>query len=79
MPRYFLYIDNGTDLLHDPHGQEFDDVPAAHEEATRAARDLMAESLRCGRPIGMHRTVIIADENGIVQGEVAFKSAAGMD
>jgi len=75
MPRYFLHIQDGADLLHDPDGQQFANLEAAQDEAMHVARELMADSLRAGRPLGLARAIVIADENGIVLAEVTFKSA----
>lgn len=75
MPRYFLHVRNGSDLLQDPDGQEFDDLAAARQEATEAARILMAECLRSGQPLGLGKEMAIADENGVVVATVPFKDA----
>jgi hypothetical protein len=75
MPRYFLHVKDGSDLLQDLDGQEFDDLTAAKQEAIGAVRDLMAECLRCGRPLGLSRAMVIADENGATLAMVLFESA----
>ena len=75
MPRYFLHVKDRSSLLEDPDGQEFADVAAAKEEAAASARDLMAECLRAGSPLGLHREVIIEDERGASVASVAFAEA----
>jgi hypothetical protein len=79
MPRYFLHVKTGPDLLRDPDGQEFDDLTAARQEAIEAARDLMAECLRSGRPLNLGREMVLADENGDVVATVTFRAALPVD
>jgi hypothetical protein len=79
MPRYFLHVRDGSDLHQDPDGQEFDDLASAKQEAIEAAREVMAECLRCGRPLGLGRAMIIADENGVTVAEVSFETAVPHD
>lgn len=75
MPRYFLHIQNGTELVQDPDGQEFDDVAAAELEAAQCARELMADCLRSGQPLGLGRAMVICDEAGAIVARVFFASA----
>lgn len=75
MPRYFLHIQNGTELVQDPDGQEFDDVAAAELEAAQCARELMADCLRSGQPLGLGRAMVICDEAGAIVARVSFASA----
>ena len=79
MPHCFLHVRNGPDLLQDPDGQELADLAAAKEEAVAVARDLMAECLRSGQPLGLGRMMVIADENGDITYEVAFRAALPRD
>ena len=72
MPRYFLHVNERSALLVDPDGQECADLAAARQEATEAARDLMAERLRAGEPLGLHREMIIADEHGTTFATLSF-------
>lgn len=74
MPRYFLHVQDGFDLLEDPEGAEFQDVAAAEHEAAQAARDLMAERLRSGAPLGLRREMVICNETGAVISTVPFAS-----
>jgi hypothetical protein len=75
MHRYFLHIRNGTELLADHDGQEFDDVAAAEQEAAQSARDLMAECLRLAQPLGLGREMVICDDAGSVVAKVPFAKA----
>jgi hypothetical protein len=75
MPRYFLHVNQGTDVAKDLEGEEFDDLAAARQEAAGAARDLMASDLRSGQPLGLNRSIVITDESGDTIAEVSFKDA----
>jgi hypothetical protein len=75
MPRYFLNILDGIELINDPDGEEFEDLAAAEQEALQGARDLMAECLRAGAPLGLGREMVIADEDDTVVATVPFASA----
>lgn len=82
MPRYFLHFKEGPDhfkegpdVIIDPEGQEFADLSAAHHEAAEVARDLMAERLRSGQPLGLGHEVIIANEYGDALATVVFQAA----
>ena len=75
MTRYFLHVQDGSDMLEDPCGQNFDDLAAAEREAAAAARDLMAEALRCNEPLGLQRMMLINDEEGHTISTVAFTAA----
>jgi hypothetical protein len=70
-----LFLARKGRLLQDPDGQELADLAAARQEAAAAARDLMAESLRAGRPLGLDRAMVVADENGGHVAEVSFEAA----
>jgi Domain of unknown function (DUF6894) len=75
MTRYFLHVQDGSDMLEDPCGQIFADLAAAEREAAAAARDLMAEALRCNEPLGLKRMMLINDEAGHTVSTVAFTAA----
>jgi hypothetical protein len=49
MPRYFLHIRSGEELIPDDEGAEFEDLAAATDEAVLACRELAIEEIRsCG-------------------------------
>ena len=75
MTRYFLHVQDGSYILEDPCGQNFADLAAAQREAAAAARDLMAEALRCDKPLGLQKTMLIKDEAGHTVSTVAFTAA----
>lgn len=79
MPHYFLHVKDRSGLLLDPEGEQLDDLAAAQQEAAAAARDLMAECLRNGEPLGVHREVIITDNNGDTVATVSFSTALPME
>src|SRR5262245_58711544 len=62
--RYFLHIFTGSNVISDPEGAEFDDLAGAEAEAVLSARDLIAEALRCGRPVRRHWQARVASAAG---------------
>jgi hypothetical protein len=75
MSHYFFHIQDGSNVLEDPDGQECNNLADAQSEAIASARELMAEDLRAGKPLGLHRAIVIANENGAVLTEVSFQAA----
>jgi hypothetical protein len=71
---YFLHIVTDAERIIDPEGQAFADLAAAGEEASQNARDLMAEELRCGRPVPWGWRVQIADQSGAIVQVIRFAS-----
>ncbi len=82
MPTYFLHLHDGADRFDDPQGTSFVSLAAARAEAERAAREMMAENLREGRPLD-HQEIHIADAQGRVLEVVRFsdvlRQAGGID
>jgi hypothetical protein len=72
----FLHV-CGSDgaLTEDPDGEEFDTLDHAKVEARAAARELMADALRADQPIGLDRTIEIANEHGSIVASVRFRDA----
>src|SRR5262247_3604182 len=64
--RYFIHIVTEKERLVDHDGGEFTDLSSARVEASQSARDLMAEELRCGRPVPFSWQVQVADTDGNV-------------
>jgi hypothetical protein len=79
MPHYFLHVKDASGVLQDPDGQECDDLAAARQEAIEAARDLMAECLRLGQPLGLSRQMAIGDESAEIISTVPFKAGLQSD
>jgi hypothetical protein len=75
MARYFLHVKDRSNVVQDPDGQELDDLAAAKEEAAAAARELMAEALRAGEPLGLHREMHIEDDHGLTVASIPFSEA----
>jgi len=70
--RYFIHIITDQERLADFDGGEFRDLACAREEASQSARDLMAEELRCGRPVPFTWRVQVADEGGKILLTLSF-------
>jgi hypothetical protein len=69
---FYLHIRDGEMLIADVEGQEFPDVTAAHAEAVRSAREMLAEKVRLGEIVDGQK-IEIADEAGDVVDVVPFK------
>lgn len=74
MPRYFLNIRDGSDLIEDQEGSLLPDIEAACREALAAARDLFAEKVSAGEVVD-GQLFEITDENGIVRARMPLKEA----
>src|SRR5436305_4609612 len=74
MPRFYLDILNGRQVLEDPDGQAFADVQAAMLEAAATARDLVAHGLLRNEDLS-DRCVLIRDDAGETVACVPFRSA----
>ena len=70
--RYFIHIITHEERIIDPDGGEFADLASARAEASQSARDLMAEELRCGRPVPFAWKVQVADDEGNVRVSLPF-------
>ena len=49
MPRFYMNIRHGDELLADDEGQEFSSLDEARAEAVMSARELMAEKVASGK------------------------------
>jgi len=74
MPRFYLDVLNGGEVLEDPDGQAFADVQAAIAEAAAMARDLVAHGLLRNEDLS-DRCVLIRDDAGETVARVPFRSA----
>jgi hypothetical protein len=63
MERFYFYIKENGRLVPDDEGLELVNRDAALEEATQAARDLLAECIRAGRPSDVE-SILVVDESG---------------
>jgi hypothetical protein len=73
--RFYLHIYGPNCALEDDEGYELPNAEAAREEAIKSARELMAESLRFGRPMGRNCFFRILDEGGHTVADVPFADA----
>jgi len=64
MPRYYLYIQRGDQLLQDPDGIECPNIEAARAEAVTGIRDILPEAIKRGADDGLDDVLVIADESG---------------
>ena len=64
MPRYVLHVQDGSHILENYVGQDFDLLAAAERGAAAAACELMAEALRWGKPLGRQKKMLINNEAG---------------
>ena len=69
---YFIHVVTDQERIIDPEGAAIPDLHAAKEEAAQSARDLMAEELRCGRPMPVGWRVQIADTSGTIVHAIQF-------
>ena len=72
VPRFFLHIRSGEELIEDPDVSELRDLDEARAEAIAGARDLLAEQLRLGKPLDGQR-IEIYDEAGQLLATIPFR------
>jgi hypothetical protein len=63
MARYYFHIKDGADLIKDQEGTELATPDAARVQALRSARELWADAIKSGKPLGAD-ALIVADEQG---------------
>jgi predicted O-methyltransferase YrrM len=78
MPRYFLHIRDGDELIPDEEGSDLPDLDAAREEAIQGARDILAEKIRTGDPLDGEK-IEICDAQGHVLAVIPFRSMINLD
>lgn len=71
MPRFFFQSRFQDQTYLDPEGSDLPDLTAAMAEATRSAREMMADELRRG-PLTPGCSFDIVGEDGVVLATVAF-------
>jgi hypothetical protein len=74
MARYHINLFNDADIM-DEEGQEFVDLPAAHTEAMRSAREVIADHVMSGRPVDLRHRVEITDDKGALLEIIRFDEA----
>jgi hypothetical protein len=63
MPRFFLHIKDGSDLIRDEEGIDVPSAAHARDAAVLSARELWAGAIRAGRDVGAD-AFLIADQDG---------------
>ena len=63
MRRFYFHLQADDQIVPDDEGVDLADLSAAEHEAILAARELLAEAIRCGRP-EVPEAFVIADEEG---------------
>jgi hypothetical protein len=63
VPRYYLHIRSGDELIVDEEGSDLPDLEAAREETLLGARDMLVENFRAGEALDGD-VVEITDEGG---------------
>ena len=77
MPRFFFHLHNGEDVP-DREGMDLPDREAAHGEAIRNARSIMAEEIMEGN-LPLRDVIEVVDESGVAVMTVAFRDAVEID
>lgn len=75
MPVFYLNVVDGELGVRDPEGADLLDVAAAVDLAIASAREIMADRLRAGKPLGLKQRFDIEDENGSPVASVTFADA----
>jgi hypothetical protein len=63
MPRFFLHIKDGSELIRDEEGIDVPSAAHARAEALLSARELWAGAIKAGRDVGAD-AFVIADQDG---------------
>ncbi len=71
--RYFFHIRDGDQFIEDSEGVEMKDATAAHDEASKAAREMLVEKLLAGDLIDGQVFEIVDDTGRLVE-RLPFKS-----
>jgi uncharacterized protein DUF6894 len=61
--RFYFHLSAGEEITLDEEGTELPDLSAAEGEAVQAARELLAEAIKSGKP-DVPEFFVIADEAG---------------
>ena len=74
MPRYYFHVREGETFVEDPDGVILADLAAAHQEAFKAAREILSEWVLKGKRIN-GQEFVICDESGQPIAQIPFRSA----
>ena len=75
MATYFFHIVNGTHVEKDVIGTVCPDDENACRDALSGAREIMADAVRFGKPMGIQRCFRVEREDGEVVVELRFADA----
>lgn len=78
MPRFYLHIRDGHELIKDGDGVDLPDVNSAQEEALASAREIFADLIRAGKLLD-GRQFEIVNEVGQVVATIPFRAALKLD
>lgn len=73
MPRFFFHLYNSVEVP-DETGLELPSVASAKEQATQAARAIMAEDIRTIGAITLSHHILIANEQGLEEFVLPFRA-----
>ena len=73
MPRFYFHLRDGDTYEEDTDGIELPDVDSAQTEAVVAAREILAEQITLGIPIG-DQMVEVTDEQGFIVFKLPFRN-----
>ena len=71
MGRFYFHLRTGDELIPDDEGVDLPDLSAAQREALLAAREVLAEAIKTGKP-QIPDAFVIADEAGRELGIVSL-------
>jgi hypothetical protein len=71
MGRFYFHLQTGDQIVQDDEGADLPDLSAAQREAILAARELLGEAIKSGRPEAPE-ALVIADEEGRALAIVPF-------
>jgi hypothetical protein len=77
MPRFFFHLHNGEDCR-DTEGVELANIDAAHQEALRSARSIMAGEVIEGR-LPLRDVIEVEDEAGATVTRLPFRDAVEIE
>jgi hypothetical protein len=63
MGRFYFHLQAGDEIIQDDEGTDLPDLSAAQREAALAAREVLAEAIKNGRPT-VPEACVISDEEG---------------
>lgn len=78
MPRFYLHIRDGNELIEDDNGVDLPDENAAREEALASAREILADLIRAGKLLDGQQFEIV-NEVGQMIAMIPFKAVLKLD